>query len=705
MVFYICMALAVNVTLMGIVSSVKGLNLFGRLESPVHAVLAVSLINTCILYIPWFLYSWQPELGDFKNRMLIVPFMIIRLMQTVSMDADYEAAIDIANLAQVSGVSEHFLQFYCVVLSYVSVMVPLSGILTIVGIFGNGIGYRFATGRMSGRKRVYIFNGIGEKNLELAQSIFAHEGKNVRSSTFIFCNVRGNPEASVKARIRKLRGWFTADYPSVLLRTVKYRSRRKVSFFLLEGEERNFNDVLGILKAAEVLSGGQKHWSEADRVKIDMLLESDQLDNILDAQEKYGIFVRIINAEWMCAQELFRQWPVFSALSRDQKTISMLIIGNGKVAEKVLYDALWMGQAANTSLKIFYIGEDADELQTRMYMTSPALFDPALAGGIRYELKFEDLTDREQLRLHERELPDANYVVVACGDDETNVRTAMWVRTWIARHKPDDAAQPFMAVCIRDSRRAKRADRLCILESRESYGFHVFGTDSRLFSAENFIDSRIEWILYHVQMAYLLQDQKAVPTKEQKSEAWMQLNQSVYNFRSSNATAQYSVSRLFDAGALEESMRREFAGEGSGSDKGEGTARKYSGYEQAVYWAEAVRAAEKESDRTRLDLIISVYEEIISDPEIVELLARAEHRRWITYMAGDGWIPLPMEELGEFMRTHDGRHKDYLRLRHAAIAKWEDLDTISEIMTEGKNRDDLKNCDRMMVRESRRFLY
>ena len=93
MIFYICLILAMIVTVSGIVGSVRGVNLFGRVESPVHVMLAVSLINTCILYIPWFIYSWQTESGDFKNSLLIVPFMIVRLMQTVSMDADYEAAI------------------------------------------------------------------------------------------------------------------------------------------------------------------------------------------------------------------------------------------------------------------------------------------------------------------------------------------------------------------------------------------------------------------------------------------------------------------------------------------------------------------------------------------------------------------------------------------------------------------------------------
>lgn len=784
MIFYVCLALAVFVTISGVVACTRRLNLFGRLEQPVHAVLAVSLINTCILYFPWFLYSWQPEIKDFKHDLLIVPFMIVRLMQTVSMDADYESAIEIAYLAQASGVSEAFLQFYSVVLSYVSVMVPLSGILTVAGIFGNRIGYRLATGRLSGKDRMFVFNGAGVKNLELAQSILESEGRKAKQCSFLFCNER-DPGDSAKKQIARLKGWYSAEHPSLLLRTVTYRRSRSIEFFLLEDEERNFNDVMGILKAADVLSrndrsrpdaggrqasgsrgqrpeadrmqtacGRKDHWSEADRVKVHLLLESDQLDNILDAQDKHGIFVRIMNTDRMRVQELFKRWPLFSGLqaagtetagtetghaagaqmrqavgaSAARKPVSLMIIGGGSVAENALYTSLWMGQLTSTALKIYYVGEDADEIRDRMYMTCPALFDPSLSGGVSYDLEFEDLMNREQLRLHEREFPDTNYILIACGDDEKNVRTAMWVRTWIARQKPESEHQPFIAVCVKDSRQARRADGLCIQESRESYDFHIFGTDSRLFTAENILHSNLDRILYNVQLSYSLDDEDAVPTAAQKDQAWMELNKSVYNFRSSEASAQYIVNRLYDAGAIEESMKREFAGDGAGtagtgtdaavvavpgagaSAAGAaradmaGTSRKYSGYEQAVYWAEAVQAAETEGDRTRIGRIVSVYEEVIREPGALDLLAQTEHRRWLAYMAVKGWIPMPVEDLRKRVGAGPGGHKDYLRLRHAAMVPWEELDEVSDIITDGKDRDKLKESDRRVVRNVRKYI-
>ena len=531
----------------------------------------------------------------------------------------------------------------------------------------------------------------------LAESIFESERKAARKCSFLFCNVHEDPGVTVKRQIRKMKGWYAAEYPSLLMRIVTYRRNRRIHFFLLEDEEKNFNDVMGILRAAESLSGGKEHWPEADRVRISMLLESEQLDRILDSQDKHGIFVRIMNTESMCSQELFKRWPLFSGLSDSQKSINLLIIGKGGVAAKALQSALWMGRLAKAALKIAYIGEDAEELRNRLYMTCPALFDPRLSGGIEYDLSFDNIVTRAQLTKHSGKLSEADYVLIACGDDDTNIRTAIWIRTWIARQRPLDAEQPFIAVCIRDNDHAVQADHLYIQDSRETYGFHIFGTDSRLFTAENILYSRLDRILYRIQLSYCMDDPDEEPSEQQKNEAWMQLNRSGYNFRSSEANAQYIVNRLFDAGALEECLRRDEAA-------ADITGRPLSGSEQAKYWANAVRAAETSGDRSRLDDILAVYEEKIADRQTVDLLAKAEHARWVTYMAVNGWIPLPAAELVMRKERGIGGHKDYLRLRHAAMVSWDELDEISSIVSDGRDIERFKNADRKTVKDVGRYL-
>ena len=109
-------------------------------------------------------------------------------------------------------------------------------------------------------------------------------------------------------------------------------------------------------------------------------------------------------------------------------------------------------------------------------------------------------------------------------------------------------------------------------------------------------------------------------------------------------------------------------------------------------------------NRERLDTIIAIYEEKIADPKMLELLSRTEHRRWTAYMAVNGWIILPKESLVEWMKNNKGSHKDYLRLRHACMAGWEELDELSLIKTNGKDADVFKESDRRMVKGVKHFV-
>lgn len=720
MAFYICLAVAAAVTVGSIVYYHRNRDIIGFLETPVHALLSLSLINTCILYIPWFIHVWKVEDIDLGKGFLILPLMIVRLMQTVSLDADYETALEMVKFASVSGVNIHFLEFYAVLLSYVSVMVPVTGIMTIMGFFANQIGFVIASSRLSGKRNIYVFNGIGERNLNLATSIWNSEGQGRRNCSFLFCNVRA-PGEEAKRKIGLIRGHFTGEYPSRLLRLVLYRKNRKVTFFLLEEDDLNFNNAVGILRAAGKMSssgnktnaGGNK-WKESDRISIHLLLGSDELAGILDAQDKYGIFVRVMDAEQMYVQDLFRRLPPFSCTKRGRDSIQMMIYGKGSVAEEALIRALWMGRNALTPLKIWYVSEEAEAFRARLRVICPALFDPALAGGERYELCFETITENGQLYrairdgkpkavdasetvsagLGRADFLRSDYLILAGESDEENIRSAMWFRTWFARQIPENELQPLIAVYVRDEKRAEQAENLCIQESRESYDLHVFGTEARLFTARNILHSKLAQCLYRIQLSYSLADLDDIPTPDQKSAAWMELNQSIYNYKSSEASAQYIVNRLYDAGALLEAMRKE-----SGSPD-----REYTGYEQACFFREALVKDALDGNRERLDAIIAIYEEKIADPKMLELLSRTEHRRWTTYMAVNGWIILPKEKLAEWMKNNNGSHKDYLRLRHACMAGWDELEELSLIKTNGEDADKFKESDRRMVKGVKYFV-
>ena len=166
----------------------------------------------------------------------------------------------------------------------------------------------------------------------------------------------------------------------------------------------------------------------------------------------------------------------------------------------------------------------------------------------------------------------------------------------------------------------------------------------------------------------------------------------------------YIVNRLYDSGALLECMRKK-AGDPDGMRTNTGNSDgEFRGLEQALFWTDAVARNVRDGDRTVLDEILDAYEQKIADPEMFELLSRTEHRRWIAYMACSGWVALPKEKLREWMKSSGGNHKDYLRLRHACMAGWDELGEMSLIKTDGKDAEKFKDLDRMIVRGVRSFI-
>ena len=672
----------------------------GYWKIPRQSLFVLSLFCTCVLYLPWVIYSWDPGTGSVGKFLLSIPYMFVRLMQTVSLDADYETAIEIVTLSEKSGTSLLFLSFYSGILFWVSASVPAFGVWAVMGLFRNKLGYWFETSRYSFKTEFYIFNGVGSKNIDLAESIWETKGKKDKKCSYLFCNVDKEPREETLEKISRIGGIYTQDSPASLLKLIKYYSSKKlvrlyrffgqksIRYFMLEEEDRNFNDAIGVLKFAKDVD--RKRTKE---VKIDILLHDNELDNILDAQEKYGIFVRILDVERLYAQELYARWPLFSGLGADGKAIDLAILGKGSVAEELLLNAVWMGTINSASLKIRYIGEDAKLLEGKLKMTCPGLFNPELAGGEDLAPKFVEIgidevigpDDKDRDQNPDKDVTGANYVIIAGDNDENNIRIAMWYKTWVARRISVKEQQPFIAVLVNDAEKAEQAVQLKVQESQEPYDFHIFGTDKEIFSARLLLHSKLTESLYRVQLSYNINKAGRKPTKEEEKATWDQLNESVYNFRSSEASALYIVNRLYDSGALDEQMRKDG-----------NCPSAVSGREKAEYWYNALYSNETGAGSDRLNALIDTYNRMLGKGNLSEDLAKTEHRRWNAYMVSNGWITMNAEDTKTFMEVRGSReHKDYLRLRHACIVPWDDLDEVSVL--KGRESDYFKNADRKII--------
>ena len=696
MIFYICLAFAAIAIIVFFAHYHFEKKENEHKKIPPQTLFVLSLICTSVLYLPWVIYSWRPNTEALWKAFLFIPYMFVRLMQTVSLDADYESAIELVDLLERSGTSLFFLRTYAVILFWVSASVPFFGVWTVLGLFRNKLVYWYAASRYSCKNRYYIFNGVGKKNVDLAESIWEAEGKAAKDCAIIFCNVNEDPKEETLETIIKIKGLYTKDSPASLMKLIKYYSttqlfglskvfgRKSIRYFMLEEEDRNFDDAINVLKSAEKVDRVR-----TKNVKIDILLHDNELDNILDAQEKYGIFVTILDVERLYAQELYARWPLFSGLEENGKTINLAIIGKGSVAEELLLNAAWMGTINSASLRITYIGEDAKTLERKLKMSCPGLFRPELAGGEKLTPEFVKVGKDEEPKLDKIDITKANYVIIAGDDDENNIRIAMWYKTWVARRTPVEKQQPFMAVLVNDAEKAEQAKQLKVQESQEPYNFHIFGTDKEIFSARNLLHSKLLESLYQVQLSYNRNQAGRDATPEEISATWDQLNESVYNFRSSEASALYIVNRLYDSGAIEARMREEMR-------SGENSPKAISGSEMAEYWYKALYSNEVGSGSEKLNALIETYDRILRDKNMVEILAKTEHRRWNAYMVSDGWVTMNLEETEAWMEARKSKeHKDYLRMRHACIVPWEELNKVSEI--KGRDPEHFKNADRKIV--------
>lgn len=65
-------------------------------------------------------------------------------------------------------------------------------------------------------------------------------------------------------------------------------------------------------------------------------------------------------------------------------------------------------------------------------------------------------------------------------------------------------------------------------------------------------------------------------------------------------------------------------------------------------------------------------------------------------MVSNGWITMSKEETEAWMKARGSKeHKDYLRLRHACIVPWDELDEVSVI--KGRDPQHFKNADRKII--------
>ncbi|MGN0806637.1 MAG: hypothetical protein ACI4MC_06315, partial [Candidatus Coproplasma sp.] len=276
------------------------------------------------------------------------------------------------------------------------------------------------------------------------------------------------------------------DVREVKLRWFFFCKTRAVSYFLMDKkEEDNLSAAVALMSADEKVNPWIKIEKEKKRRtplgsgkerKMEMFVftSSQEANKILvKAQEEFSkkhnikVAFKVINEYrnlvyrmidgYGCVKDESgnrQNYPLYWSLLRendmpaDLNNLSVVIVGGGRIGKEFFKAAYWCGQMlastkANeegdglpytpTKLSITVIDKNATEAKRRLYFEMPEVFDRKCASYCTFDFfnaeygEAED-NDGDFSEIFRTKCGDADYVLVALGNDELNLQAAHWIK-------------------------------------------------------------------------------------------------------------------------------------------------------------------------------------------------------------------------------------------------------------------------------------
>lgn len=561
--------------------------------------------------------------------------------------------------------------------------------------------YRFWMERRSGGryKEIFVFWGVNEATYSLAKSIIAHYGDNPAYLViFVKMPMEENDNnqrigfdrflnfvTMKEVEMRRLDGLdrtvivssyhklSTTQLPDgdsfapVLtdnlglksLATILTRDEGRVHVFFFDASQNaNINATANIIRDETLRSKNLHVYCLARRgfktawMEHYSILHQDK-HTVIHVVDRPELSVYQLESDVECHPVNFVSWNYHTAIPAT--TFSSLVIGfheTGLEALEFLYEfgTFTDGNGDRIPGEYIAVDRDMDSLAGEFYARRPGL---GKDSGI--SLKKCAVGDDNYWKLVQDILPRLNYVVIALGDDELGMDTAVTLcRMAYNDVRRDDSERLTVFVRSYDTNNLKRIsqvkddiNRLCGGNIR----IEIFGTTSQIFTYDLLVNDRI--------------------IKEAK----------VYNYFYENIKNSPSLPVSDDV--LEETWNSVL-----------GISKKPSDDMTLADILDIERKRDQNvSDSlhsaTKLRILKACGIESPGD-DVKWQLAKLEHERWVAYSVLHGWRRMPAEYARKTGSTRDTAHK-----LHTDICKWDDIRSWS-----AKEQRDTQEYDLRVVETS-----
>ena len=505
---------------------------------------------------------------------------------------------------------------YYILLNALFITMPIFATSTILAVISD-IFTIFRFNKVK-NNNLHIFSEINEKAENLAQKIIE---KNDINTSIIYANSKGKNSKTKGIKIEE----------SITDIDISNNKTELKFYVLSSSEDDNINITLRLIEK----------YKNRENVTIYVLNNDINTPIIFDSIDKGEVILEIINEVERNIFNLLVNKPLYE--NTINNTISLLIIGCGKVGSEFLRDATWCSVLPEYNYKSTIIDINADKIKEQIEIDYPELLNNYNITFIKADYKSHKTIDII------KDNKDINYILVSMDSNEKNLDAAILLRQQFLKLLN---RKPIINIWCSDNFKNKQINNL-VANKKLKYDINAFGSNNEMYSTNLIVDSKVERLAKQIHLAYAANEKdKNLDKKIDNKKVKKEYNESEYNKRSSRAVAVHIKYKLYHI------LKDKFT-----------------------------------DDMTKnQELFKSTY-----NNKIEEELASNEHDRWNAYERSIGYSYVPIDKVKKYFNDVN-HYENRLTKEHPAIVDNKNLDNISKELNKLKPDTDLKANDIKIVK-------
>ena len=479
-----------------------------------RALFAGVFVATLLMFCPMHIAAAGRSFWGILRAVLVSVF---HAMQVFTIGCDFEVVQD-----GLTGCPEWLSTWYLVWAAMLYVVAPVFTFGFVLSLFKNISAYLKYIG--SYFKESYVFSELNEKSLALAHDL----KKTHKNAAFIFADVFEDNEESTCEMIgaAKKMGAICFGKDILAVDFKMHSSRTPISFFAIgKDDSENLNQSLKLIET----------YKNREDTHIYIFSTTVASELLLTSVDKGVVKIRRINeVQSLVNRVLYEQGNLLFDSARKNadgtKQISAVVVGMGNHGTEMLKALTWFGQMDGYKLELHAF--DKDPLaESKFTALAPELMSDKyngveLEGEAQYKITVHSDIDVGTITFADeiKKISNATYVIVALGNDDLNIKTAVELRMYFERMK----IHPVIQTIVYNSQQREALEGIRNYR-KQAYDIGFIGDLNSSYTEQVIIDSELEEDALRRHLKW-----------GKEEEFWTYL----YNYRSSMASAIHMKARI-----------------------------------------------------------------------------------------------------------------------------------------------------------------